>query len=140
MAASSPHPSGPANAIASELPRETRSESRSFDSLPNPSPNLSLMASMMVRFSANNRRWYEYTGTTLEQMEGWGWQSVHDPIELPRVVEGWQHSIRTGTPFEMEFPLKAADGGFRWFLTGVSPIRDDGGTIVLWFGTHTYID
>ena len=26
-----------------------------------------------------NRRWYEYTGTTPEQMEGWGWQSVHDP-------------------------------------------------------------
>ncbi|MCA1619472.1 MAG: PAS domain S-box protein [Acidobacteria bacterium] len=26
-----------------------------------------------------NERWYEYTGTTPEQMEGWGWQSVHDP-------------------------------------------------------------
>jgi len=26
-----------------------------------------------------NERWYEYTGTTPAQMEGWGWQSVHDP-------------------------------------------------------------
>ena len=34
-----------------------------------------------------NQRWYEYTGTTPEQMEGWGWQSVHDPDELPRVLE-----------------------------------------------------
>ena len=33
-----------------------------------------------------NRRWYEYTGTTLEQMEGWGWQAVHDPEHARR---GW---------------------------------------------------
>lgn len=23
-----------------------------------------------------NRRWYEYTGTTFEQMQGWGWEAV----------------------------------------------------------------
>ena len=35
------------------------------------------------------RRWHEYTGTTAEQMEGWGWQSVHDPLVLPKVMENW---------------------------------------------------
>jgi PAS domain-containing protein len=34
-----------------------------------------------------NQRWYDYTGTTPEQMEGWGWQAVHDAAELPRVME-----------------------------------------------------
>ena len=34
-----------------------------------------------------NRRWYDYTGTTAEQMEGWGWQAVHDPAVLPEVLE-----------------------------------------------------
>jgi len=33
-----------------------------------------------------NERWYAYTGTTPEQMEGWGWQSVHDPEVLPKVL------------------------------------------------------
>ena len=33
-----------------------------------------------------NERWYAYTGTTPEQMEGWGWQSVHDPAVLPKVT------------------------------------------------------
>ncbi len=84
-----------------------------------------------------NRRWYEYTGTTPEQMEGWGWQSVHDPAELPRVLEGWRKSIATGRPFEMEFPLRGADGRFRWFLTRVEPLRDERGKIVRWFGTNT---
>ena len=40
-----------------------------------------------------NRRWYEYTGMTPEQMEGWGWQKVHDPLLLPNVLVGWQGSI-----------------------------------------------
>ena len=26
-----------------------------------------------------NQRWYDYTGTTFETMQGWGWRSVHDP-------------------------------------------------------------
>src|SRR5262245_51162769 len=31
-----------------------------------------------------NQRWYDYTGTTFQEMRGWGWQSVHDPADLPR--------------------------------------------------------
>ena len=56
-----------------------------------------------------NRRWHEYTGTTPAEMEGWGWQSVHDPAALPRVLVEWQKSIATHEPFEMEFPLRGAD-------------------------------
>ena len=84
-----------------------------------------------------NRRWYEYTGATHAQMEGWGWQSVHDPKELHRVLEGWKASIRSGQPFEMTFPLRGADGSFRHFLTRVNPVRNAKGEIVRWFGTNT---
>jgi PAS domain S-box-containing protein len=87
-----------------------------------------------------NQRWYDYTGTTPEQMEGWGWQSVHDPEILPRVVERWKTTLDTGEPFEMEFPLKGTDGVFRWFLTRVNPLHDSQGRIVRWFGTNTDVD
>ncbi len=87
-----------------------------------------------------NRRWYEYTGTAPAQMEGWGWQVVHDPAELPRVLERWQGSIRSGQPFEMTFPLRGADGRFRHFLTRVNPVRGSGGEIVRWFGTNTDVE
>ena len=87
-----------------------------------------------------NRRWYEYTGTTFEEMRGWGWEKVHDPELLPRVVERWKHSLATGEPFEMEFTLRGADGVRRWFLTRVTPVRDGSGQIVRWFGTNTNID
>lgn len=87
-----------------------------------------------------NNRWYEYTGTTLEQMEGWGWQLAHHPNVLPQVMKMWKHSIATGEPFEMEFPLKGADGVYRWFLTRANPLRDSQGNILRWFGTNTDID
>ena len=87
-----------------------------------------------------NARWYEYTGTTPADMEGWGWQSVHDPELLPTVLERWQVSIATGQPFEMIFPLRGADGKFRQFLTRVSPVMDASGRAVRWFGTNTDVD
>src|SRR5215212_2412499 len=86
-----------------------------------------------------NRRWYEYTGTTPAEMEGWGWQSVHDPAMLPEVMERWKGSIATGEPFDMVFPLRGADGLFRSFLTRVQPLRDKDGRIIRWFGTNTDI-
>jgi hypothetical protein len=73
-------------------------------------------------------------------MKGWGWQSVHDPDELPRVVESWQQAIATGAPFELEFPLRRRDGVFRWFLTRATPVRDGGGALVLWVGVTTDVD
>lgn len=87
-----------------------------------------------------NRRWYEYTGTTLETMQGWGWERLHDPHLLPLVLERWRRSLATGEPFEMEFTLRGADGVARWFLTRVVPSRDPSGRIVRWFGTNTNID
>ena len=87
-----------------------------------------------------NERWYEYTGTTPEDMEGWGWQSVHDSSVLPHVLEQWRASISSGHPFEMTFPLRGADGAFRRFLTRVVPLRNAEGGLVRWFGTNTDIE
>jgi len=86
-----------------------------------------------------NKRWYDYTGTSAEQMRGWGWQSVHDPAVLPEVLKQWKSSIATGQPFSMVFPLRGADGVFRPFLTKVMPLTDDQGCVVQWFGTNTDI-
>ncbi len=87
-----------------------------------------------------NQRWYDYTGATPESLEGWGWQSVHDPKVLPQVMEQWTRSIATGEPFDMVFPLKGADGQFRPFLTRIMPFKDAQGRVVRWLGTNTDIE
>ena len=86
-----------------------------------------------------NQRWYDYTGTNLEQMRGWGWRSVHDPDRLEAVERRFKEALASGQSFDMVFPLRGADGVFRPFLTRATPHRDDRGRIVRWFGTNTDI-
>ena len=86
-----------------------------------------------------NQSWYDYTGTTVDSMAGWGWQSVHDPELLPSVLEKWSGSIAHGVPFEMVFPLKGANGTYRPFLTRARPIKDPDGNVMQWVGTNTDI-
>ncbi|MEP6493260.1 MAG: ATP-binding protein [bacterium] len=111
-----------------------------FSALANAIPQLAWMADADGSVFWYNQRWYEYTGTTLEQMHGWGWQLVHDPALLPEVLARWRDAIRRGQRFEMEFTLRGADGGDRWFLTRVEPVRGRDGHIVRWFGTNTDIE
>jgi PAS domain S-box-containing protein len=111
-----------------------------FETLADNMPALCWMAHADGHIYWYNRRWYEYTGTSIETQAGWGWETVHDPAVLPSVVKRWQHSLDHGTPFEMTFPLKGADGVYRPFLTRIVPIRDEAGSIVRWFGTNTDVE
>ncbi|OCQ89948.1 hypothetical protein BCD64_18585 [Nostoc sp. MBR 210] len=84
-----------------------------------------------------NKRWFDYTGTTLEEMQGWGWQKVHHPDHLNRVIQHFRHCLTTGEAWEDTFPLRGNDGQYRWFLSRAIPIRDQQGQILRWFGTNT---
>lgn len=117
--------------------RASESELRSLaDSI----PQLAWMAGPDGDIFWYNQQWYDYTGRTLDDLQDWGWQSVHDPAVLPEVLRRWRESISDGTPFEMEFPLRGADGSFRTFLTRVNPLRDAQGRVVRWFGTNTDVE
>ena len=107
--------------------------------LANSIPQLAWMAQADGTIVWYNERWHEYTGTTAEQMSGWGWQATH-PEVLPAVLQHWNDSVRTGAPFDMEFPIRGADGQYRWFLTRVNAVRDRLGHVVRWFGTNTDVD
>ena len=86
-----------------------------------------------------NHRWFDYTGTTLAQMQGWGWQQVHHPEHIDRVVEHFRHHLEIGEEWEDTFPLRGKDGAYRWFLSRATPITDEAGQILRWFGTNTDI-
>jgi two-component system sensor kinase FixL len=116
-----------------------RESERQFRTLANAIPQLCWMAHADGWIFWYNERWYQYTGTTPQQMEGWGWQSVHDREVLPEVLRRYRASIATGQPFEMTFPLRGADGIYRHFLTRMMPVLDDDGQVIRWFGTNTDI-
>ncbi len=128
--------------LAAEREARARAEDsqRMFRMLVESIPQLAWTANPDGWIDFYNEGWYRYTGTTLEEMEGWGWESVHDPDDLPRIKKGWIESLEKGEAFDMEFRLRGADGVLRWFLTRAVPVRDDTGRIVRWFGTNTNID
>lgn len=86
-----------------------------------------------------NRRWFDFTGKTIEEMAGWGWKSVHHPDHIDRVVERIRAAFATGEPWQDTFPLRRADGEYRWFLSLAMPYRDSDGRITRWYGTNTDI-
>ena len=84
-----------------------------------------------------NDRWYDYTGTTFETARGQGWRSVHHPDHVERVVAQYAECWRLGRDWEDLYPLRRADGEYRWFLSRAAPIRGDDGRILRWFGSNT---
>jgi PAS domain S-box-containing protein len=86
-----------------------------------------------------NQRWFDYTGTALEEMRGWGWQQVLHPAHAERVIQKFKRHLASGEIWEDTFPLRGKDGGYRWFLSRAVPIRGEAGRIVTWFGTNTDI-
>ncbi|WP_162245991.1 MULTISPECIES: response regulator [unclassified Aureimonas] len=100
-------------------------------------PQLAWMADPTGDIFWYNKRWFDYTGTTPEEMQDWGWTKVHHPDHASRVLEKYKRQIAEGDVWEDTFPLKGVDGTFRWFLSQAVPIRDGEGRILRWFGTNT---
>lgn len=87
-----------------------------------------------------NKRWFDYTGTTQQDVEGNGWRDQIHPDHVERVEEHVARCLKEGVEWEDTFPIRAADGTYGWFLSRAVPLRDkSSGDIVCWFGTATDI-
>ena len=87
-----------------------------------------------------NRRWSEYTGLSLGEAHGWGWQAAIDPDALPQLLTRWRSILASGEPSELEAPVRGFDGQYRRFRVQCSPMLDDGGRIIKWCGVATDIE
>src|ERR1700675_3401100 len=87
-----------------------------------------------------NKRWYEYTGLSLEQGKGWGWKVVVHPDDLDHLVREWRALLDAPKPGELETRIRRYDGEYRWFLIRVVPQFDAEGNVVRWFGSNTGIE
>jgi PAS domain S-box-containing protein len=111
-----------------------------FTALADTIPELAWLADERGQTYWYNRRWYDYTGTSLGEMAGTGWQKVHNPEYLPRLMKRVGSAFKEGKPWEDVFPLKGKDGKYRMFYTRAVPIHDKKGKVIRWLGTNTDID
>jgi len=123
---------------ASEALRQSEDNLRA---LANSIPQLAWIAAGDGQMIWYNERWYDYTGATPQQLAQPDAQRLlYAPDCVDLLEHRWQHSLQTGHPFEMEVPIRGADGQFRWFLTRANPVRNGAGQILRWFGTSTDVD
>jgi PAS domain S-box-containing protein len=110
-----------------------------FRNLANNMPQLAWMADEKGSIFWYNDRWFEYTGSTLQEMSGWAWRKALHTDHVQRVVDKITHCFQTGEDWEDTFPLRGKDGTYRLFLSKAVPIRNPQGKVLRWFGTNTDI-
>ena len=118
--------------------RLRESEAR-FRELADAMPQIVWSASPDGHVDYFNRRWYEYTGQAEGSVGAEAWEPVLTPDVAELVHRTWARSLETGEVYELEIPLRRADGAFRWVLARGLPVKDEAGRIVRWYGTNTDI-
>ena len=122
---------------AQERERQTALELRqTFDTI----PAIAWIASKDGYIEYANRRWYEFTGISKQDLLADVWSSAFHPDDAGNVIDYWQKIIVTGSPGEIEARMRRSDGAFRSFLVRATPLRDEAGKIVRWYGTNIDID
>ncbi|MDO8990951.1 MAG: PAS domain S-box protein [Sideroxyarcus sp.] len=86
-----------------------------------------------------NQQWMDYTGLTLEESLGHGWNKPFHPDDQQRAWVAWQQAVAGCGIYSIESRLRRADGFYRWWLVRGVPVKDAGGNILKWFGTCTDI-
>ena len=102
-----------------ETERELR---RTLDSI----PTITWRAAPNGYVQQLNKRWFDYTGTTPEQMRGRGWKSAF----ILTTCAGFRHgrvNVTAGKPSTARRACAAFDGEYRWFLFRPAPARDETG-------------
>jgi formate hydrogenlyase transcriptional activator len=81
-----------------------------------------------------SQSFFDYLGIPPEAALGWDWVALLHPEDRDRGLQVWRESLATGEPRENEIRFRLANGEYRWFLARSSPLRDDKGDIVKWYG------
>ncbi|PCD02215.1 hybrid sensor histidine kinase/response regulator [Sphingomonas spermidinifaciens] len=87
-----------------------------------------------------NRGWYEFTGQTPEEAEGYGWLKATHPDDQADAEEVFRTANAARAPFRIEYRLRRSDGSYRWMIDAAGPRFDEDGTYLGYVGSVIDID
>lgn len=119
--------------------RQKERNERQFEDITNMIPQMIWRTTPTGEHDYYSKRWYDYTGLSIENSFGEGWMNAFHPDDLEVAGPKWAHSLATGDEYLTEYRARSAAGEWRWMLGRAVPMRDEYGTIVKWFGTCTDI-
>jgi PAS domain S-box-containing protein len=110
-----------------------------FRSFAQTAPNMFWTAKPDGQIDYANDQSFLYAGWPAGSLKGASWVNMLHPDDRAPVRERWEHALRTGKPYEVEFRLRRHDGVYRWHLARAAPIRDAEGRVRRWVGSNTDI-
>ncbi len=117
--------------------QSVRSSEERFRAVVDNVPQLAWMANAQGEIEWFNQRWLSYTGTTMEQNLNGGWKAHHHPDHQEAVFSKFADCLAKGIDWEDTFPLRGANGKYRWFLSRMNAIYAQDGQLIRFFGTNT---
>lgn len=87
-----------------------------------------------------NRLWYEFTGQTREDAEGYGWLGATHPDDRARAEDVFREANAAHAPFRLEYRLRRADGAYRWAIDAAAPRFSPSGEFLGYVGSVIDID
>jgi PAS domain S-box-containing protein len=82
-----------------------------------------------------NRFWYEFTGQTPAEAEGYGWLDATHPEDKERAGAVFLAANAAREPFRLEYRLRRADGAYRWAIDAAAPRFSEGGAFLGYVGS-----
>ncbi len=123
-----------ANAELRKSQQKLRDSEGRFRNLADSAPVLIWMSDAAKNRTWLNRPWLDFTGRTMDDELGRGWEKGVHPADLERYREVYSASFDTRQPFEMDYRLRRHDGVYRWVLDRGIPISSDDGSFAGYMG------
>jgi PAS domain S-box-containing protein len=117
-----------------------RARERDLSSIINTIPTLAWSARPDGFCDFLNQRWLDFTGLSAEQARDSGWGAAIHPDDAKGLRDSWLMALVSGQLVDVEARMRRFDGEYRWLLFRASPLRDESGNIVRWYGTNIDID
>ena len=87
-----------------------------------------------------NRHLREYTGRSLESLQGGRQVELFHPDDLLAARDSWRQAQLTGLASVGVYRLRQHDGAFRRFKCAVAPVHDHLGRVTRWIGSCTDVE
>ena len=135
-------PQAVSQALAERRVREERRRARRalaeserrFRALAHASVQLLWLVDAEGRMGDKLTRWQTFTGQTPEQCVGHGWLDAVHPEQRDGTLGALRAALARGQPFQLEFELRKAGGGYRHFEFHCAPVKDAEGRVLEWVG------
>jgi len=103
-------------------------------------PHIAFMLNQKAQVVYLNKRWTEYTGTSVEQGMGIGWGERIHPTDFQKKMLLWDQNTEAGTAFKTKFRILSKRGEYRWHADSLVPLPTKEKKPSLWVGTATDIE